>query len=407
VSKKQVKGPTAKKNRAKTSPAIQSNTELSSTNTLGKSEASRNQSKDSTSSAVATPSTGNKTFYGQVYQLSKSARKYVSKKLPLIVPAIFLMLLGFRPLPSSIPLLNIVEAHSVASPIIGAILAVVFLAAMFISFLPEPRGKNDDNTPKHSSRWRIRPLVVATGMSTASFVISSTLLVIVLIRPAWCPNTLCFFPQISTYGPHDTNLEVDFTAIQSPSYVLENAPSMYSLSSKNLPRSDDQKSIGAIRIDVRKLSSPYLVAFNIHNLRSVGFSMIIEQVALVVEQLPSIPHPLNVWSQPPSLVYQSGNLFSVTYGGQDVHAVLPATYVPLPGEHMQLKPVETDSLLMRIIPHVIAATALRFSLQITYRFANESRRYTFNPGYVFEVVFAKTPNWNTYHLQDGQLVKGE
>jgi len=235
VSKKQVKSPTRKRNRAKTSPAIQSKTEPSSTNILGKSEVSRNQSKDSTSSAVATPSTDNKTLYSQVYQLSKSARKYVSKQLPLIVPAIFLMLLGFRPLPSSIPLLNIVEAHSVASPIIGAILAVVFLAAMFISFLQEPRGKNGDNTPKHSSRWRIRPLVIATGMSTTSFVISSTLLVIVLIRPAWCPNTLCFFPQISTYGPHDANLEVDFTAIESPTYVLVNSPSTYSLNSKNLP----------------------------------------------------------------------------------------------------------------------------------------------------------------------------
>lgn len=385
MSKKQAKSPIGKKNQAKSSPTI--------------------QNKDSTSSALSTSSTGNKTLYGQAYQLSKTARKYISKQIPFIVPAIILMLFGFKPVPSSIPLLNIAEAHRVASPIIGAILVVVFVAAMFISFLPEPRRKNGDNTPKHSSRWRIKPLVIATGMSTASFVISSTLLIIVLIRPAWCPSTLCFFPQISTYGPHDTNLEVDFTAIQSPSYVLENAPSMYSLSSKNLPKSDDQKSIGAIRIDVRKLSSPYLIAFNIHNLRSVGFSMIIEQIALVVEQLPSIPHPLNVWSQPPSLVYQSGNLFSVTYGGQDVHAVLSSTYVPLPGGHMQLKPIETDSLLLQIVPHLIAATALRFSLQITYHIANELRRYTFNPGYVFEVIFAKVQNWNAYHLQGGQLVK--
>lgn len=405
MSKKQVKGPAGKKNQDKTPRARQSKTEPSSTDILGKSEASRNQSKDSTSSAVATPSTDNKTLYSQVYQLSKSARKYVSKQLPLIVPAIFLMLLGFRPLPSSIPLLNIVEAHGVASPIIGAILAVVFLAAMFISFLPEPRGKNGDNTPKRSSRWRIRPLVIATGMSTASFVISSTLLVIVLIRPAWCPNSLCFFPQIPAYGPHDANLEVDFTAIQSPTYVLVNTPSTYSLGSKNLPKSDDQRSVGAIRIDERKLSSPYLIAFNVHNLRSAGFSMIIEQVALVVEELPSIPHPLNVWSQPPSVVYQSGNLFRVTYAGQDVHTVLPATYIPQPGGQMQLKPLETDSLLLQITPHLIVATALRFSLQITYHIANELRRYTFNPGYVFEVIFAKVSNWNTYHLQDGQLVK--
>src|SRR5207245_11525894 len=113
------------------------------------------------------------------------------------------------------------------------------------------------------------------------------------------PSKLCLAPQPLIYGPHDANLEVDFTAIQSSAYVLTNDPSQYSLSSKNLPTGDDQRSIGAMRLEVQKTSFPYLVALTIHNLRSQGFRMIIEKVTLVVKQTPPIPHPLNVWVQPP------------------------------------------------------------------------------------------------------------
>ncbi len=404
MGKKQINSTSGKKKQVNTSPNARSQGSTSTTNT-SRSEASGDQSKAGTSSVPAHAPTGKTTFYGHVYRLSKNARGYVVKQLPLVVPGLVLMLLGFKQLPQSIPLLAIAKEHQVASPIIGTVLVVLFLAAMIISFLPEP--KDDGNKPKRSKNWPIRPWVIATTMSTTSFVLSSILLLIVLIRPAWCPGTLCLASQPLIYGPHDANLEVDFIAIQSPAYVLANDPAQYSLSSKNLPRSNDQRSIAAMRIDGQETSTPYLVALNIHNLRSQGFSMIIEEVALVVRQTPPIPHPLNVWVQPPSILYQSGNLYSVSYRGQEGNAVLPATYAHLPGGKAQLKPVETDSLLVQVVTDLVAATALRFSVQITYRFANEAHRYTFTPPYVFEIVFAKASNWNPYHLQGGQLVKGE
>ncbi len=145
---------------------------------------------------------------------------------------------------------------------------------------------------------------------------------------------------------------------------------------------------------------------NIHNIRSNGFSMIIEEVALVVKPASPIPHPLNVWSVPPSLTYQGENLYSTAYGGENTNTVLPATYVHLPGGNVQLKPLESDSIALQVTPHLIAATALRFSVQITYRFANQSHRYTFSPPSIFEVIFAKSSNWIPYHLQGGRLLQG-
>lgn len=394
-----------KRDKVNSSSITQKEANTSSTDT-SRNEASSDQSKASTSSAPASANKGKTSLYGHIYQLSKTARGYVVKQLPLILPSLLLMLLGFKQLPQSIPLFDIAKGHRVASPIIGVVLVLIFLAAMIISFLPEPKPKNAGNVLKNKRIWRIQPWVIATGMSTTSFALSSILLLIVLIRPAWCPNTLCLASQPLIYGPHDANLEVDFTAIQSPAYVLTNDPMRYSLSSKNLPTSDDQKSIAAIRTDVQETSSPYLVALNIHNLRSQGFSMLLEEVALVVEQTPSIPHPLNVLVQPPSVGYEGGNLYKVIYRGEEVDAVLPAVYAHLPGGFAQLKPLETDSLLLQVVPRLVAATDLRFSIKITYRFANESRRYTFTPPYVFEVIFANASNWNPYRLQGGRLEKG-
>jgi hypothetical protein len=410
MGKKQTKGISARESDAATSSTAQSkdNTSAPTTPTAVTSDCC-NQSKTEASSVPAPANKMHTMLYRYVYRLSKAAQGYMIKKLPLIIPSALLMLLGFKQLPSNIPLLNLAREHRVASPIIGAVLVLLFVAAMIFPLFPTPKPKDENSGSQGSTGWPIRPWVIATAMSTTSFFISSILLLIVLIRPVWCPSTLCLTlaPAPLIYGPHDANLEVNFTGIQSPAYVLTKSSAQYSLSSNDLPTSNDRTSIGAVLIGARKTSSHYIVALTIHNLRSKGYTMIIEEVALVVKQTPSTPVPLNVLAQPPSILYQnqSGNLYNVDYQGQRVNAVLPATYVHLPGGYVQLRPIETDSLYLQVTPRLVTAVDLRFSVQITYRIANEARSYSFTPPYVFEVVFAKTWNWHPYHLQDGRLVK--
>jgi hypothetical protein len=410
MSKKQAKGTSARKSEAATSSIVQNKVYTSaSTTSTAVTSASNNQSKTEESSVPAPANKVHTMLYRYVYRLSKAAQGYMIKTMPLIIPSVVLMLLGFKQLPSNIPLLNLAKEHRVASPIIGAVLLLLFVAAMIIPLFPKPKSSNENDGSQGNTGWPNRPWMIATGMSTTSFLISSILLLIVLIRPVWCPSTLCLTlaPAPLIYGPHDANLEIDFTAIQSPAYVLTKNPAQYSLSSNNLPTSNDRTSIGAVQIDARKPSSPYIVAFTIHNLRSIGYPMIIEEVALVVKQTPSTPEPLNVLAQPPSLLYEntSGNLYNVDYQGQRVNAALPASYVHLPGGYVQLKPTETDSLYLQVTPRLATATDLRFSLRITYRIANEARRYSFTPPYVFEIVFAKAWNWHPYQLQGGHLMK--
>src|SRR5437868_8324728 len=129
---------------------------------------------------------GSTTLYGRLYSLAKRGRTYLVTQLGIILPSIILMLLGFKELPQSIPLLTIVKQYPVGSPVIGGILLLVSLTALLISFGPEP--KENGNVPKRSKDWPSWRWRIATAMSTTSFIFSSTLLAIVLIRPPWCPS---------------------------------------------------------------------------------------------------------------------------------------------------------------------------------------------------------------------------
>lgn len=366
----------------------------------------KSEQKDSTSSPIDSGHRGSTTVYRYMIRLAKSGRSYLVKSLPALLSSASLMLLGFKEIPKSIPLLSFVSQHRAASPILGAVGLIILVVGLIISLLPEPPSNGGSEQDHRDSSQRIRPWVIATGLSTGSFLLSTTLLLIVLIRPVWCPAALCLAPQIPIYGPHDANLEVNFIALQSPSYVLTRQPSYYSLRDHLPPDSRDPNSIGALRIDEHTSSPLYVVALNIHNLRTEGYSMIIEQVALMIQQAAVTPNPLNVWVQPPSLVYQSGNLYNAVYWGQDSGTVVPATYVRLPAGWVQLQPLETDTIQLQVTPQLRIATTLRFSIRIIYRYANEAQVHIFTFPKVFVVIFAKASNWHPYHLQDGQFVAG-
>src|SRR5205807_373882 len=115
--------------------------------------------------------------------------------------------LGFKELPKNIPLLEIFNQFPITTPIIGGMLLVVNIAAIAISFGPEPKGLPPGPTANPEIRnqlWK-----VATIMSTASFLLSTCLLAIVLVRPTWCPPSLC--QPVAAVNPNavrDENLEL-------------------------------------------------------------------------------------------------------------------------------------------------------------------------------------------------------
>src|SRR5205085_4637590 len=195
--------------------------------------------------------------------------------------------------------------------------------------------------PDQHINVHIRPWMIVTGLSIASSTICLALLLVVLVRPSWCPTSLCPGPQIifNSNGTHDGNLEVYFKTLENTSPVLPGDITHYSQNS--IPVNSDPKTIGGMRIDGKASPFPYRVVVGVHSLQQGQFGLIIEQVNLVVSQVSLLPEPLNILTEGGTVDYRA-NPYLVTYNGQQVGARLSATYVPDTSASVVLAPGEAE-----------------------------------------------------------------
>src|SRR6266568_2037897 len=308
----------------------------------------------------------------------------------LIVTAIFLGIVGitvgintFAPP----PLVHIVNLYPTGSIVIAAGFVVVTLIALFFSV--RSKQKKEAEEPILKFDW---PTVV----TIATPIVSVIFLLVILIQPPWCPAKLCPAPKLVTnpQGVHDSNLEVYFTTIQSVSFAIPGNPAQYTLN--NLP-----KSTGAVLLGRQESHTLYKVVLGVHSVQQGRFGLFIEQVAIVIKQVPVIPSPLNIWTVGDVLEYNS-NPYEVLYLGQGAGDTLPASNVKPPYAHQQLAPGESDELDLQIVS--VRAVDLRFSVQITYRVTDEHQSYTLTLPKIFEVIFSNASNWHPFSLQqDGHF----
>jgi hypothetical protein len=290
------------------------------------------------------------------------------------------------------PLLDFIQQHAITSTVAIGFLTLISLLAWFVS--RGPVTKDDGAQPGGNSSQYIGRLVTATVASTASSILCIALLAIVLIRPSWCPSFLCPPPHTPDAIYVDDNLEVTLQAIQSPAYEIPKNPESYSL--KNLPMDT-----AAVRID-DKTQGPYRVVLGIRGLQQGSFSLIIEQVALVVKQDGNLPSILNAWVGADEQRDYNKNVFNAVYSGQDRDASILAEYIPQPNGHVQLKPGESDELDLQVVSQT--KVDLQFQVQISYQIANEAQQHALILAPVFEAVFSDKSNWHPYHLDQGHFV---
>ncbi len=289
------------------------------------------------------------------------------------------------------PLLDVIHFYPWQSFVVGGIVILFSIYAWIISRVPMRAVRKSGQIIYTLSR----PLITTTIVSTIVAVISISLLATIILRPVGCPSFLCLPPlhTYNRYSNHDDNIETYFTAQQSTSFALSQDPSSYSL--KNLP-----EKVAAVRID-SQTTEPYTIAFGVHNLqRNQG--MFIEQVGLVIDEIVSSPHPLNVWFKGLSTSYLS-NPYRAIYNGQSAEATLYGTYIRLPEGHVQLSPDEYDELELQVVSHV--EVDMRFHIQVLYRINSESNEQAINVPGTFEVVFSNIDNWHSYQLKEGRLVR--
>jgi hypothetical protein len=332
-----------------------------------------------------------------ISSLAKMWRSMLLGLATIIVTNIITTLQG-----EPVSLVNFIRQYPALSLIIGLMLVIISMVALIIPLLPDfsssLKKPSFDRNRKNFPRW-----LLSTALPITSFSLFFLLLAVILIRPPWCPTAICPSPVAITSpnGVHDADLlDLYPIAVQSPSYLIPDNPARYSLN--NLP-----KNIGAMRTDGKTLdggglSSPYRVVLGVHSLQRGGYGILIENVTLIVKQIIPLSYPLNAWAKESPLNY-TNNPYQVTYQGENSNAALVATYLPLPGAHVQLAPGEGDSLDVQLVSQV--PVDLQFTVQVAYRVVNESQLHTLMLPLVFEgVFFSSSSDWHLYQFANGHFL---
>lgn len=238
---------------------------------------------------------------------------------------------------------------------------------------------------------------LATAATTTVIVASSTallVLAVVLLRPAWCPTTLCSRPP-ALQAP-EQQLGADFTAIQSATYVLRTDPAKYRL--EDLPGGARQTDVAA-QVAGDAADAVYRVAITLRV--PDGEGLVVDQVALVVVEARPPPTPLRVATIGPPVQYRS-NPYRALYAGQPKGAAVPATYV---GQSkvgfVELKPGQAGELTVQV--GASQPVDLKYRLRITYRAGSGTATRRLDVPYLFEVVFADQASWQRFQVRDGRL----
>lgn len=324
------------------------------------------------------------------FHLYRLAQFWV-RGLSAIASAIFLgivtIVLGLSEPAGHPPVVEYVQNNRSEALGFGGVLLVVTVVAVLILWRPADGGGSNP----------VPRVVFSTALSTLSTGLFIGLLALVLLRPAWCPTVICppakLVPITQAGGIHDDNLEVYYKAVQTTNYLIPVDPASYTIS--NLPRG-----VAAVRTDDAS-ALPYRAIVNIHSLQQGRFGIVIEKVELLVQNVPPLAQPLNVWHAGAPAIYNH-ELFTVDYHGEPAGTALEATFAEQGGGFVQLEPGETDTLAIQINPKVTAE--LQFQVRITYRVTNESATHTLTLDHSFDTVFSNATNWHLYQIQNGHFV---
>lgn len=313
---------------------------------------------------------------------------------PLAFGGFLLFLLGFGGFDSNAPLIAFVRQSPTRSIIGGIALLALTLLAFWLVRMPPP--SNQQGSPQTTRKST--PIGVTKVVATSSTSLLLVLMILVVFQPFGCQFAYCRAqaPGYVPGGSHDSAVEVYLRGYQSNYYVMADDPSAYSLS--RLP----SKSVGAVSLDgPAAATSQYSLVLAVHNLRSSGPSVLIQQVYLLIKDVPALSSKLNVWQSDSSVAYR-GNPYQVKYTGQRPGSDVRAQYLTTPAGFVQLTSGETDNLELRLSS--IVPGDVKFEVKIVYYFASEGQMHSLTLDHLFEVVFSTRANWHPYVLAGTRFV---
>jgi hypothetical protein len=314
------------------------------------------------------------------------------------------VLLGFRPAPGQVPLIDAVRAHAwlaVVTALFAFVLAVTALVLVLRPALVE-RLRSLGAWPAAGSANHDRFTAALAALASGSTVTLVALVGVLLIRPEWCPSDLCVRP-VALPGVHDAHLDVSYGAVQATSFLIPGDVGAYD--QRHLPATTGPAAVPAAEVGAGRLAvgDPLRIQVQLRDLDAHGIGMFVEQVALLVRVAQPVPTRPAVWYQPSGTSALQVNPHTAVYEGQPAGGLVSATYdTAVPGGHVTLQPGEVDQLTISVESTV--SVRARFGVEVTYRIASEQQARTLTLAAPFEVVFVDPRDWQPYTLVGGHFL---
>ena len=315
-------------------------------------------------------------------------RWVLSAIMSSIIGGLLGIILGYNTFNSS-PLLKFVrQIPALTLPIIGiSLLITLFMFSLWkLSHIKGMVSKITGYFPLQ------RLLMITTLISIFSISLCVVLSTLLLFQNGPVAHSMNNGPLVQ----EDANLELSFLEVQSSSWLIN--PSTFATS---FPTSSKPNSTGIVPMDAQS-ANPYYLVISAHNKRLQGYSLLIEQVTLLIRQLPSITIPLNTWTTAAAQPYP-GNNYCVKYNGQESTSAISAIYLNAPGSPEELPSGQTDTLDIQVTS--TQEVDLKFQVQVTYRISDQATYHIVTLPFIFEVIFSSVTNWHPYQLQNGHLLE--
>jgi hypothetical protein len=167
-------------------------------------------------------------LHDQEHRLAKVFRRYLKSLIGSALLLLFFTLVGLNAPATYPPLFIIVHRYETASIIVIMLLSLYVVRVLLVGTQLEQTGGERPGVSKgqYSSPLLFLNVTSYMGSSALLFV-----LLLLLIRPVWCPNAICPTPQrVLIFHPqsiHDNNLEMYVIANQSTFYAIPGDPAQY------------------------------------------------------------------------------------------------------------------------------------------------------------------------------------
>jgi hypothetical protein len=256
----------------------------------------------------------------------------------------------------------------------------------------------------HNKNWRKRRLLVS-----AAILLVLTMSLIPFLPLPTCSFAICHSSPQPAKQPspqnegeiQDQNLSVEFIDMVSPSFVFPDDPNRYP--GGYTPPTN----ISAVLLPKNTISYCDIIVA-VKNLRFGGVDILIDDIALKLQQIPVIPRPLRIWMPGASTTYNAYP-YPVTYQGQSLDQLPNQLLDAAPPQNIILQPARSDhvgesnQLSIQVMSSV--TVYLQFQIQVSYQIANAARVYTLTLPRIFRVVFSDASNWQEYILKNGSFLR--